>query len=456
MTLSAHRFDQNVALLYLFFGGLWVLLSDRLLAVLVSDGAALTAWQTYKGWAFVLLSAALIYGLLRRELRRHRRDEQALRESEERYRLIFEHSMDAILLSAPDGSIFDANPAACRMFGRGAEEIRRLGRAGVLDVSDPRVPTALAELISSGRFHGELDFVRANGATFPGEISSTLFTNSDGRQRSSVIIRDISARRQAEQEIRRLNTALEARVVERTAQLTLANRELEAFSYSVSHDLRAPLRAINGFATIIARRYRADLNDEGRHYLDNIIQATQHMGLLIDDLLAYARLGRAGVRRLHVPLAPLLADLAEQARAQLASLGGTINLEANQPVVLGDPTLLRQIFSNLLENALTYYQPEHPPRITISHQQIDNFATVRISDNGIGIADEYHAKIFNIFQRLHSDHQYSGTGIGLANVKKAVDLLGGTVAVESQIGLGSTFIVSLPLPPDSRNLKSNP
>lgn len=456
MTLSAHRLDQNIALLYLFFGGLWVLLSDRLLAVLVNDGVALTAWQTYKGWAFVLLSAALIYGLLRRELRRHRRDEQALRESEERYRLIFEHSMDAILLTAPDGSIFDANPAAYRMFERDAEEIRRLGRAGVLDVSDPRLAVALAELASSGRFYGELDFLRANGATFPGEISSTIFTSSDGRERSSVIIRDISARRQAEQEIHRLNAALEARVVERTAQLTMANRELEAFSYSVSHDLRAPLRAINGFAAIIARRHRADLNDEGQRYLDNIIQASQHMGLLIDDLLAYARLGRAGVRHLPVALAPLLAELAEQAHAQIASLDGTLSLEANLPVVLGDPTLLRQIFSNLIENALTYYQPEHPPRVTISHQQVDDFAIIRVSDNGIGISSEYHTKIFNIFQRLHSDRQYPGTGIGLATVKKAIDLLGGTVAVESQIGLGSTFIISLPLPSASSNLNPNP
>lgn len=450
MTLNASRINKNVPLLYLFFGGLWILLSDRLLAVLASDHASLIAWQTYKGWAFVLLSAGLIYELLRRELRQHRRDEQALRESEERYRLIVEHSMDAILLTARGDSILDANPAACRMFGRDAETIRRLGRASFLDESDPRFSAALAELNSSGRFRGELGFLRADGAAFPGEISSTLFTSSDGRERSSVIVRDISARRQAEQEIRRLNTELEARVAERTAQLTLANRELETFSYSVSHDLRAPLRAINGFATIIARRYRADLNEEGRHYLDNIIQASQHMGALIDHLLAYARLGRAGVRHLPVPLAALLDQLAANAHAQLAALGGTISVADDLPVVIGDPTLLSQIFSNLIENALTYQQPERPPQIAIGHQRTDGCAMIRVSDNGIGIPREYHTKIFNIFQRLHSDEQYPGTGIGLATVKKAVDLLGGDVTLESQVGIGSTFTISLPIAPEAR------
>jgi signal transduction histidine kinase len=236
---------------------------------------------------------------------------------------------------------------------------------------------------------------------------------------------------------------LEQRVQERTAQLQVANKELESFSYSVSHDLRAPLRAISGFSAIIARRHRANLNEEGQHYVDNIVQAGERMGQLIDDLLTYSRLGRAGVRREPVALAELLAEINRNLHSRLAEINGVLNIEQNLPVVIGDRTLLSQVFTNLLENAFTYYKPDVAPQVSVAYHIEDPYVVVKVTDNGIGIPPEYQEKIFNIFQRLHSEDEYPGTGIGLATVKKSVELVGGRVWVESTPDKGSTFFVRL-------------
>jgi signal transduction histidine kinase len=251
-------------------------------------------------------------------------------------------------------------------------------------------------------------------------------------------------REQAEAELKQLNSELELRVRERTAQLEAANKELESFSYSVSHDLRAPLRAISGFSEIITRRHRANLNEEGQHYIDNIVQASGRMGHLIDDLLTYARLGRAGVRHEPVSLASLVNEISRNMQAHLAEINGTLSIPEALPVVIGDQTLLSQVFTNLLENAFKYHQAAVPPRVSMMFTRADHYVVVKVSDNGIGIPPEYHEKIFIMFQRLHSEEEYPGTGIGLATVRKSVTLMGGSVWVESSPGAGSTFFIRLP------------
>ena len=200
----------RVALLYALFGGLWILLSDRLLALFISDIAVLTSLQTYKGWAFVAVSAMLIYGLLRRELTLREITEGKYQESEERYRLLFETSIDAILLTAPDGTVHAANPAACRMFGWTEDEIIQIGRDGVVDLTDPHLSVALKERASEGDFRGELTLVRKDGTKFPGEISTAIFTDNQGNLRTSMVIRDITERKSAEEKIRQQLTHIAA------------------------------------------------------------------------------------------------------------------------------------------------------------------------------------------------------------------------------------------------------
>ncbi len=239
---------------------------------------------------------------------------------------------------------------------------------------------------------------------------------------------------------------LEQRVQARTAQLEKANKDLESFSYSVSHDLRAPLRAINGFAQILTEFHKENLDDEGKHYLDNVVEASNRMGVLIDDLLQYSRVGRASVHRQPVSLDDLFARILGDLSTRIAETGAIVDLPPAEkmPRILSDQTILGQIFSNIIGNALVYHRPHVSPIIRVTYQVDVDHHLFGISDNGIGIPAEHLDKIFNVFQRLHSPEDYPGTGIGLAIVKKSAELLSGQVWAESTVGAGSTFWIQIP------------
>jgi signal transduction histidine kinase len=273
------------------------------------------------------------------------------------------------------------------------------------------------------------------------QVAKRTVELSDANRRLLV---EIEERKRAEEEVRRLNAELEARVIERTAQLTAINQELEAFSYSVSHDLRTPLRAITGFTQILIEDHRANLTSKDLHYLNKVLLAGEHMDTLIQDLLNYARTGRGAVRALPVPLAPLVHQLASTFGTKIAAIGA--HLEVTQPLAtpLGDATLIEQILTNLVDNALKYHCREGNPEVKLSVIPVGEHVLLQVVDNGIGIAPEYQERIFQMFQRLHGQHEYPGTGIGLAIVSKAVRAMGGGVSVVSSPGEGSTFSVRLP------------
>ncbi len=255
--------------------------------------------------------------------------------------------------------------------------------------------------------------------------------------------KEIRERKEAEEEIRELNRNLELRVHQRTVQLEEVNKELEDFVYSVSHDLRAPLRSISGFAEIIDRRHKNSLNEEGRHYFDNIVKASRQMGDLIDDLLKFSRLGRKAIEIGNVSLDDVFEAAIETLSDPIKETDARINIPEKMPVIQADITLATHIFINLLENAVKYHQPNEPPLVDVGFEVEDPYVVVSVADNGIGIEEEYHEKIFNIFQRLHSQAEYPGTGIGLAAVKKAVQIMDGRVWVESKPGEGSVFKIKV-------------
>lgn len=234
-------------------------------------------------------------------------------------------------------------------------------------------------------------------------------------------------------------------VEEQRHVLEQKNQELQAFAYALAHDLRAPLRAITSFAEIVEQDYQQTLDENGRHYVDTIVKSCKQMDHLIDDLLNYTRIEHRTIRYQPVDLPQLVKQIVDSFSDKVAATGAAITVPEDLPVVHGDSTLISQIFINLLDNALTYRRSELPPQITIGYTaEVDSYV-ISIADNGIGIARKHYDRIFTIFQRLYSDEEYAGTGIGLAIVKKSAELMGGQVWVESTDGEGSIFRVRLPL-----------
>ncbi len=261
---------------------------------------------------------------------------------------------------------------------------------------------------------------------------------------AEALARRDAERGQEREEIRKLNAELAALAAERAAKLEAVYKDMEIFSYSISHDLRAPLRAIQGFAQIIADDHRLVLNEEGRHYFDNIVQASTRMNRLIQDLLSYVRLGRRIVGLQAVRLDEVLSEVLDRLDTRVRECAATVEIKDELPVVAGDRVLLHQIFANVLDNALTYRRQEVKLTIAIGCERELDYVVVRIADNGIGMAPEYCEMVFNAFQRLHNEDQYPGTGMGLAIVKRAVEMLNGRVWMESKEKTGSVFCMKLP------------
>jgi signal transduction histidine kinase len=251
------------------------------------------------------------------------------------------------------------------------------------------------------------------------------------------------ALREREEQLRCLNSELEQRVEERTRKLQEANKELEAFSYSVSHDLRAPLRAIDGFSRILLEDYASKLDDDGKRVLDVIRSNTQNMGRLIDDLLAFSRLSRKQLEACPLNMSELAGDVFQQLKPTLADQKIQFNL-APLPDTTGDPALIRQVFVNLLSNAAKYSRPRAETVIEVNGRRENGDCIYSVRDNGVGFDMTYTAKLFGVFQRLHSVEEFEGTGVGLAIVQRIIHRHGGRVWAEGKVNEGATFYFSLP------------
>ena len=483
---------------------------------------------------------------------------EALKDGEEKYRLIFESSLSGILTATLDGTILSANPAAQQILGMTEAEIIGRGRDGIVDTSDPRFRSALAERIRFGKFTGEMTWRRKDGSPFPAEVSAVVTTNRKGQAFNSIIFWDISWRKNAEkilqeseQRFREMADAMpqlvwtatpegltdyyntrhlefpdlkrdvsgfwnwqgaihpddlsrtiefwreaqasgsgtqvehrfrhrsgsfrwkltraipvrneeekilkwvgtttdihdlkEAETIlkERTRQLEEANRELESFTYSVSHDLRAPLRAIDGFSKMLLRDAEAQLDEESRRKLTVVRESTEKMNRLIDDLLNLSRLGRQALTRSLIDMKGLCREAWEELHELTPERTAGLKLDGLDNA-LGDRPLLKQVVLNLLSNALKFTRDREPAVIEITSSKSDGFIVFSVRDNGAGFDMKYRDKLFGVFQRLHSKSEYEGTGVGLAIVQRIINRHGGRVWAEGEVGKGAIFYFSLP------------
>jgi light-regulated signal transduction histidine kinase (bacteriophytochrome) len=257
-----------------------------------------------------------------------------------------------------------------------------------------------------------------------------------------VQVEDVTERLRAEVRIQAMNRSLETRVAARTRELTLVNQELESFAYSVSHDLRAPLRAIDGFSRLLEEHHGDAVGEQGRDYLARVRNAATRMGSLMESLLKMARLGRSGIKPAALDLSRMAAEIVAELRAGEPERRVDVEIEPGLRAT-GDPSLVRNLLQNLLGNAWKFTRDRLPARIEIGRDAGGGFF---VRDNGAGFPREYADKLFRPFQRLHSQEQFAGDGVGLASVRRIVERHGGTIRAEGATGQGATFAFTLPDP----------
>jgi PAS domain S-box-containing protein len=378
-----------------------------------------------------------------RDVTEHRRVE----EMRARLAAIVESSDDAILSKTLEGVISSWNSGAEKLYGYSVEEV--VGRPVAILVP-PELPDEVPEILSKLRRgerieHYETVRVSKSGRRLDVSLAVSPITDPLGNIiGASTIARNITERKRAEEEIRLLNERLEQRVSQRIAQLQEANKELESFSYSVSHDLRAPLRHISGFAQMLQKRTEASLDRTGRRHLSVILESAERAGDLIDDLLAFSRMGALPERYAHVDMNRLVREVLEALR--LETEGRSIDWKIGVlPVVQGDPSLTRVLLTNLLSNAVKYTQNRDEAIIEVGSESAEGEHMFFVRDNGVGFDMQYADKLFGVFQRLHGAEEFEGIGIGLANVQRIVQRHGGRVWAEGVVGRGATFYFSLPL-----------
>ncbi len=362
---------------------------------------------------------------------------------------LFESAPEAMAVLDPEQNILRVNREFTRLFGYAAGEV--IGR----NIDDFILPVdrrgeglvVTRSLTLEKEIAVETRRRHKDGHLIDVSILGTPVETGAGQVAFYAIYRDITRRKQAERQLQELNLLLEQRVEERTHQLQDANKELEAFSYSVSHDLRAPLRHVNGFVQLLQKREGTKLDETSLRYLRTISESAARMGDLIDDLLAFSRTSRAEIRLESVDLDQQISDVLRELAPTCKDrrIGWKV---AQLARVRGDAALLRQVWVNLIGNAIKYTGPRDHADIEIGlvpqhKSERPGFVTVFVRDNGVGFDMNYAQKLFGVFQRLHREDEFEGTGIGLATVRRIVMRHGGDVWAESQLDQGSTFYVAL-------------
>jgi PAS domain S-box-containing protein len=381
---------------------------------------------------------------LRKEITERKQAEEALRLANTYNRSLIEASLDPLVTIGSDGRITDVNVATEKVTGHSREEL--IGADFMDYFSEPEKAKAGYQQVFQDGFVQDyaLEIQHKDGHLTPVLYNASVYRDETGQGVGVfAAARDITERKRAEEEVRTLNAELEQRVVQRTAQLEAVNKELEAFSYSVSHDLRAPLRAIDGFSRVILEDYIDELNDEGKRVLNIIRNNTQKMGQLIDDLLLFSRLGRQEISPSDISMT----ELAKGVFEEIKSPADERNLQFNMktlPLAQGDRSMMKQVFANLLSNAIKFTRSRKMATIEIGGINDGAENIYYVKDNGVGFDMQYVNKLFGVFQRLHSAEEFEGTGVGLAIVQRIIHRHGGRVWAEGKVDEGATFYFTLP------------
>jgi PAS domain S-box-containing protein len=373
--------------------------------------------------------------------------EQALRKSSREIYDLYNHAPCGYHSLDKDGIFVQINDTELRWLGYAREEI--IGTVKYDDLLTPRSRELFRSNFQLFKVRGwisdmEFEMVRKDGSILPVLLSATTVTDNNGEFiMSRATSYDITERRKAEEDIRRFNEQLEKKVIDRTRDLEAANKELEDFTYTVSHDLRTPLRAIDGFSRMLLRDEGNNLTENTQRKIDVIRDNVQRMGRLIDDLLALSRLGRTTMSLSSVDMEKLV----NETWNDLCAIDDGHRKELQMwplPGFFGDRALVRQVLANLLSNAVKYSRPKGRAIIEIGGKDSGDEILYYVKDKGVGFDMRYYDKLFGAFQRLHSDEEFEGTGVGLAIVRRIVHRHGGTVWAEGKVDEGAVFYFTLP------------
>ena len=378
-----------------------------------------------------------------RDVTERKRAEEKVRVASLYTRSLLEASLDPLVTISREGKITDVNEATEKATGISRE--RLIGSDFSDYFTEPEKARRGYEEVFAKSFVQDypLAIRSTSGKVTDVLYNATVFKNEAGEVGGIfAAARDVTERKRAEEEIRKLNAELDERVRRRTAELEAANKELEAFTYSVSHDLRAPLRHISGFSKILTEEYGSSLAPEAQHHLQRIQEGTLRMGLLVDDLLNLGRVGRHELRLqvagLNSVVKETIAELKPECEGRQVEwkIGGL-------PFVECDPALMTQVFQNLLSNAVKFTRPRSQAVIEVGQTEAEGMPVVFVRDNGVGFSMKYAEKLFGVFQRLHRPEDFEGTGVGLATVQRIIQKHGGRIWVEAELDKGATFYFTL-------------
>lgn len=395
------------------------------------------------------LTVSLFISALHRARRRSEAEAIELGRSRELFKNTFEHAAVGLAHVGTDGRFLRVNQPLCDMLGYTREELLRRSFQEITHPDDLAADLQRLRKLLAGdtdTYSIEKRYFRADGSIIWINLTVSIVRSTATCSDYFIsVIEDITKRKRAEEEILRLNERLELRVEERTRELEEANGELRAFTYSIAHDLRAPLTSLQGLAQALLDDCGETMTPEAREYASRISAASARMDRMTQDLLGYSQVHRTELVLEPVELEKVVDEALAQASAQMAATGAETRVERPMPAVIAHAATLQQIIANLLSNAIKFVPSGAVPRIVIRAEPRGRMVRLWVEDNGIGIAPEHRERIFGVFERLHAGGGYSGTGIGLAIVRRGAERMGGSTDVESMPGEGSRFWVELPM-----------